>query len=157
MGRAHQICSICYRGFTRKSNAERHNENLHASQAQIIPLREFRYGGLGNQVRNKVGFSSTTSEYKKKEDLLNDVLERIGKDFEGCEHELMMLSPQDRAECLALVIMHALSSEDPKQSMRAFLKALIRFNLSLKMIRYVETGLGLSYYAAKQLLINTLK
>ena len=156
MARAHQICSICYREFTRKSNAERHNENLHASQAHIIPLGEFRFGGSGPHVRNKVGFSSTNGN-KKKEDLLNDVFERIGKDFEGCEHEFMILSDHDRAECLSLVILFALRSEDPKQTMRAFLKGLKKFSLSLKMIRYVETGLGLSYYAAKQLLINTLK
>ena len=41
----------------------------------------------GPHVRNKVGFSSTTNGHKKKEDLLNDVFERIGKDFEGCEHD----------------------------------------------------------------------
>jgi hypothetical protein len=156
MARAHQICSICYREFTRKSNAERHNENLHASQAHIIPLGEFRFGGSGPHVRNKVGFSSTNGN-KKKEDLLNDVFERIGKELEGCEHELMILSDHDRAECLSLVILFALRSEDPKQTMRAFLKGLKKFSLSLKMIRYVETGLGLPYYAAKQLLINTLK
>ncbi|MGC2309755.1 MAG: hypothetical protein WA461_15235 [Nitrososphaeraceae archaeon] len=156
MARAHQICSICYREFTRKSNAERHNENLHASHAHIIPLGEFRFGGGGLHVRNKVGLSSTNGN-KKKEDLLNDVFERIGKDFEGCEHEFMILSDHDRAECLSLVIIFALRSEDPKQTMRAFLKGLKKFSLSLKMIRYVETGLGLSYYAAKQLLINTLK
>lgn len=107
-------------------------------------------------VRNKVGFSSTNGN-KKKEDLLNDVFERIGKDFEGCEHEFMVLSHHDSAELLSLAILFALRSEDPKQTMRAFLKGLKRFNLSLKMIRYVETGLGLPYYAAKQLLINTLK
>ena len=50
-----------------------------------------------------------------------------------------------------------LAFRNPKQTMRAFLKGLKRFNLCLKMIRYVETGLGLPYYAAKQLLINTLK
>ena len=146
MARAHQICSICYREFTRKSNAERHNENLHASQAHIIPLGEFRFGGSGPHVRNKVGFSST-----------NGNNERIGKDFEGCEHEFMILSDHDRAECLSLVILFALRSEDPNQTMRAFLKGLKKISLSLKMIRYVETGLGLPYYAAKQLLINTLK
>jgi hypothetical protein len=100
-----------------------------------------------------VGFSSTTNGHKKKEDLLNDVFERIGKDFEGCEHELMMLSHHDRAECLSLVILFTLGSENPEQTMRAFLKGLKRFTL----IRTVETGLGLPYNAAKQLLINTLK
>jgi hypothetical protein len=103
-----------------------------------------------------VGFSTTNGD-KKKEGLLNDVFERIGKDFEGCEHEFMVLSHHERAELLSLAILFALRSEDPRQTMRAFLKGLKRFNLSLKMIRYVETGLGLSYYAAKQLLINTLK
>lgn len=156
MARARQICSICYREFTRKSNAERHNENLHASQAHIIPLGEFRFGGSGPHVRNKVGFSSTTNGHTKEEDLLNDVFQRIGKDFEGCEHELMMFSHHDRAECLSLVILCALRS-DPRQTMRAFLKGLKRINLGLKMIGTVATGLGLPYNAAKQLLINTLK
>jgi hypothetical protein len=157
MVRAHQICSICSREFTRKSNAERHNENLHASQAHIIPLKEFRFGGLGRHVRNtKMGFSSTTNSHKK-EDLLTDVLERIGKEFEGCEHEIMLLPFQDRADILTQVIIFALRSEDPKESMRKFLKSMRRNNLSLKMIHYVATGLDLPYYAAKHLLINTLK
>jgi hypothetical protein len=153
MVRAHQICSICYREFTRKSNAERHNENLHASQAHIIPLKEFRFGGLARN--RKLGFSSTNGH--KEEDLLTDVLEGIGKEFEGCEHQLMQLPLHDRAEILAQVITFALRSEDPKQSMRKFLKSMRRNNLSLKMIRYVAAGLDLPFYAAKQLLINILE
>jgi hypothetical protein len=153
MARAHQICSICYREFTRKSNAERHNENLHASQAYIIPLSEFRFGGLARN--KKLGFSSTNGH--KEEDLLTDVLEGIGKEFEGCEHHLLPLPFHDRAEILAQVITFALRSEDPKQSMRKFLKSIRRNNLSLKMIQYVAAGLDLPFYVAKQLLINILK
>jgi|GEM_PF-1473185 len=157
MVRTHQICSICSREFTRKSNAERHNENLHASQAHIVPLKEFRFGGLGRHVRNtKIGFSPTPNSHKK-EDLLTDVLERIGKEFEGCEHEVMSLPPQDRADILTQVIILAVRSADPKESMRKSLKSMRRNNLSLKMIRYVATALDLPFFAAKNHLINTLE
>lgn len=155
---AQHICSICYQEFTRKYNGERHNDNLHASQAHIIPLTKFRYGVKGHNPRNKkLGFlASTNGQRQRREELLSDTLESIGKEFEGCEHELDMLSPQDRAICLSQIIVHSLSYEDPKEPMRKFLKGLRKHRFNEKIIRYVAAGLELTPHHAKQMLMSLL-
>jgi hypothetical protein len=157
MKRARYICSICHEEFTRKYNGERHNNNLHVSHARIISLRRFRYGvEERNQKSKKLGFSSSTKELNK-EELLSDILESIGKEFEDCENILSSLPPQDKAMSLAQIVVHSLRTEEPKQQMRAFLKGFRMHKLKEKIIKYVATGFDISPHEAQVMLISTLK
>jgi hypothetical protein len=157
MKRAQYVCSVCYREFTRKNNGERHNEKLHASTARITPLKLFRYGEAATKPRNKkFGFLSSTDS-QTKEELLFDVLESIGKEFEGCEREMDNFSSQDKAWSLTQILLHSLRYEDPKVPMKKFLRGLKRNKLNLKIIQYVAAGLEITPYHAEQTLIQLIE
>ena len=122
-----------------------------------MPLRTFRGGGIGLHPRNKkTGFLSSTNG-QREEELLADTLESIGKEFEGCEHELELLSFQDKAVFLAQIVVQALRSGEPKQTMRTVLKGLRRNKWNEMMIRYVAAGFDITPYDAKRMLISILK
>jgi hypothetical protein len=157
MKRARYICSICHQEFTRKYNGERHNNNVHVFQARIISLRTFRYGvEERDQKGKKLGFSSLTKELNK-EELLSDILESIGKEFEDCESILSSLPLQDKAMSLAQMVMHSLRTEQPKQRMKIFLKGLRKNRLKEKIINYVAAGFDITPHEAKVMLISTIK
>ena len=156
MSRVPLICSICQREFSRKFNARRHNENLHSSQAFILPLPEFRYGLTEDPKVKNSGFNST-SGYTL-EDLLSNALERIGTEFEACEQELCSFeSEKEKSKVLAHIIIQSLQSRDPKQTMKSHLRALRRVNLQKRIIRHVATGLNLPAPLARQLILNLVK
>jgi hypothetical protein len=151
---AQYICSICHEEFTRRYNGKRHNEKIHAFQAEIILLRKFRYGYIGHNSK-KLGFISSKNG-QSKDEVLYTTLERIGKEFESCEKELELLSPQDRVASLAQMVVHSLRREDPKEAMNMFLMGLRKYRLNEKIIRYVAAGFEITPYAAKQMLMNIL-
>lgn len=155
MRRAQHICSICHEEFTRKYNGKRHNEKIHASQAEIIPLKQFRYGDIGHNPK-KLGFLSSGNR-QSKDEVLSTTLERIGKEFEACEKELELLSPQDRAGLLAQMVVHSLRGEDPKEAMNMFLKGIRKHRLNWKIIHYVAAGFEITPTAAKQMLTHILE
>jgi hypothetical protein len=156
MKRTQYICSVCYREFTRKYNGNRHNENLHGSTALITPLEIFRYGKAAPKPKRKFGFVSSTGS-QNKEEILSDVLESIGKEFEGCERELDNFSSQDKAWSLTQILLHSLRCEDPKVPMKKFLRGLKRNKLNLKIMNYVAAGLEITPYHAQQLLIQLIE
>lgn len=43
------ICAICSKGFTRKSSAKRHNDNLHSSGAMVVRPIEYIIGRLNGK------------------------------------------------------------------------------------------------------------
>jgi hypothetical protein len=149
MKRTQYICSICNREFTRKYNGNRHNDTLHASTARITPL----YGEAAPKPKKNFGFLSSTDS-QSKDELLSDVLESIGKEFEGCEHELDNFSAYDKASSLTQILLHSLRYEDPRVPMKRFLRGLKRNKLNLKIIQYVAAGLETTPYHAKQTLIQ---
>ncbi len=155
MPREPQICSICRREFTRKFNARRHNENLHSSQAFILPLSEFRYGVPEDPRANNKFFliAGNTSE-----DLLSNALERIGTEFEACEQELRSIeSGREKSKILTQIITESLQSRNPKHTIKSHLGALRQTNLKKRIIRHVETGLDLPAPLARQLLLNFIR
>jgi len=121
-----------------------------------MPLKKFQYcGSIGHNPRNKKwGFLS--SNRQTKDDLLSETLDHIGKEFEGCEHELDMLSPQDRALCLTQIVVHSLSYEDPQEPMKRYLRGIRKHRLNEKIIQYVAAGFGVTPYSAKQMPISLL-
>jgi hypothetical protein len=153
--RAQHICSICHEEFTRRYNGKRHNEKIHASQAEIIPLKQFRYGDIG-YIPKKLGFLSSGNR-QSKDEVLSTTLERIGKEFEACEKELELLSPQERAVLLAQMVVHSLRGEEPREVMNMFLKGIRKHRLNLKIIRCVSAGFEITPYAAKQMLMNMIE
>lgn len=150
---AQYICSLCHQKFTRRFNGERHNENLHDSHATIMPSRKLHHT---TYVRDKkFGFQSSGNP-QSKDEILSAALERIGKEFESCELELELLSPQDRAACLASVVFNSLSYEDPKLPMIRYLKGIRKNRLNNKIIKYVADGYKITPIAAKQMLKEIL-
>lgn len=150
---AQYICSICHQKFTRKFNGERHNENLHDSHATIMPFRKFHHT---TYVRNKKFGFQPSSNPENKDEILSAALERIGKEFESCELELEMLSPQERAMHLAPVVVNCLSYEDPKLPMIRYLKGIRKNRLNNKIIECVADGYKTTPSAAKQMLKEIL-
>ncbi len=122
-----------------------------------MPLRKFRYGGgIRHNPRNKKwGFLSPNMQ--NKDDLLSETLERIGKEFEGCEHELGGLSSQDRVLFLAQIVVHSLRYEDPQEPMKRFLRGFRKHRLNEKIVRYVAAGFDVTPYSARQMLISLLE
>lgn len=155
MRRAQHICSICHEEFTRRYNGNRHNENIHASQAEIIPLKKFRHGDIGHNPK-KLGFLSSGNR-QSEDEVLSTTLERIGKEFEACEKELESLSRQDRVGLLAQMVVLSLRGKNPKETMNMFLKGIRKHRLNEKIIRYVAEGLEIKPYAAKQMLAYILE
>lgn len=152
-------CSLCFQGFTRKNNGKRHNDNLHDSQASIIPLGKIRSAPTRGTTRNtKLGFIYPMTG-QNKEELLSETLNRIGIEFEDCEQELKLhsISSEDRARCLATIVIHSLTCENPQEPLRRYLKAIRKYRLNMKIIRCVAAGLNITPIAAKQLLISVLE
>jgi hypothetical protein len=61
------ICSICGQGLTRKSTANRHNNNLHSGVALLVRPYEYIIGRL-----NGTFSQSDPSLYRRKENVMSD-------------------------------------------------------------------------------------
>jgi hypothetical protein len=112
-----QSCLSCYRDFSRKWNAERHNKDLDAEQAQIVSINEFLYGPIQNNSKS----GKSDSDYERAKNLLIDRLEGMGKEFEECEHELQSFPVEKKDRLLGYEVWKAFTSSNPKASMRCSL------------------------------------
>ena len=65
------VCSICGQGLTRKSTANRHNNNLHSGAASLVRPYEYIIGRL-----NGAFSQSDPSLYRRKKDVSNSVYQQ---------------------------------------------------------------------------------
>lgn len=73
------VCSLCGQGLTRKSSAIRHNNNLHAGQAEVVRPYEYIIGRLnGNFHRPK---DPLTYRHRKESTLLEESVNRNDNGF----------------------------------------------------------------------------
>lgn len=148
------FCSICRQEFSRKSNATRHNDRLHKSQGEIIPLRRFLYDKLSGKYRPGV---LSSIDQQNDDEVLTEALVRMEKEFRACEEELSNLPNLEKANIIADIVTRSLRTEDPKKSMQSYLNGIRRNNLRLRAIQYVASALNLTPQAAKVILINNIK
>jgi hypothetical protein len=114
MRRRGLICLHCHKDFTRKWNAQRHNDNLHSGEGEIIPINEFLYG------RTDIKKPTTSDSHNLLDQDLKDLMENldgISKEFEEVEHDLRFLPEDVRTEALGREIFLAIGSPNPKKYM----------------------------------------
>jgi hypothetical protein len=150
------ICLSCHRDFTRKWNAERHNQNSHFGEAEIISVSQFLYGSPTGQATRRRN-PAEPSEDETLDDTIADALESIEKEFEECENTLKYAEPEVKDKLLGQAVFHALGSRNPKQAMRGSLRSLRRGNLNARMIHCVAATLNIPPFVAEQILRKRLE
>lgn len=133
MRRRGQICLSCHKDFSRKWNAQRHNDDLHSGEAKIIPINEFLYGRTETK---KLTTSDNHNLPNQDKDLVY-ILDMIGEEFEEFEHFLQFLPEEERISVLGQEILLAMGSANPKKYMLRSLRAYRSGHLLGKMINYL--------------------
>ena len=130
---------------------------MHSSQALILPAPGSPYDASQDATFGRRGLFSTAG--KSREDLLWDVLERIGRELEACQQEIRSRTSSEKeiSKLLAHIITQSLQSRDPKQTVKSHLRILRRSNQQRNIIQQVATGLDLPPPLARQLLLNYIK
>ncbi len=143
-----QVCLNCRQDFTRKWNAQRHNKHAHAGAAKILSTNSLQYGKVfGGAWTSQENLSPSYNE-EAGQNRLFDILEGIGKEFEECDRLLQEFPIETRQEILGLVVYNAISSNNPKRSMKSSLESI----RSGKMIACVAKAMDLASPAVEKML-----
>jgi hypothetical protein len=59
------VCSICAQDFTRKYNANRHNQNIHFDKAEIVRFLEYLVGRVSGKISTRGSLVIEKQEQKK--------------------------------------------------------------------------------------------
>jgi hypothetical protein len=148
------LCLSCRQDFTGKSNAKRHNDNLHSGQAAIVPIHKFLYG-QARYYDDDPPFAHDTSSEDRKEiapDALAHLTEEIGKEFEDLEHEIRFLNPLERKRVLGLAVHTCVATSHPKDTMRYAIKTQRNLGLRLRIVNCVATYLNINPARAQEIL-----
>ena len=96
---------------------------------------------------------------KHNDDMLTFALERIRKEYEELEEELKNLEKNERDRLLGFAIYEALSSTDPKQSIRRSICHYRRMGFGSigRMIYCVSVCTNLNTFATEQFLRSIIK
>jgi hypothetical protein len=155
VGRGKVFCGVCHQNFTRRWNADRHNDTLHRGQAEIVTEQGFVYYSIRSQV--KTGTLTPESDEDTGEILLHDALEGIGNEFQELEQLLSDHPAEEKVKFLGQSVFAAITSRDPKKKIQDTVRSVRRGNLAGKMIFCVGTALKLKPEYVEEKLKKTLE
>ena len=148
-------CNSCKKNFSRKWNALRHNEQIHHGLAIIFNVKT---GTLFKNSNDPNNVACESYELDREEPIILDVFGRLIQSFEEIERALSGDIQQiERTKYLSNVIIGALSSSDPVQSIQNILNFSHSIKGKAKMISYVSEGMNIQPHQADILLTKLIK
>jgi hypothetical protein len=147
-----QVCLNCRQDFTRKWNAQRHNKHAHAGAAKILSTNSLQYGKVFGEAWTSQENLSPSYNEEAGQNRLFDILEGIGKEFEECDRLLQEFPIKTRQETLGWEVYNAISSNNPKRSMKSSLESIRRG----MMIACVAKAMNQASPAAAEKMLNSI-
>lgn len=140
MSKPRHLCINCRQDFTRKWNAQRHNNLLHNGRATIIPIKNYRYGFPHNAVGANANHDL---DYK---------LGCMAPEFEQFERELRTQRLEQKDKVLGFAVCKAVMTDDPAKTMKSMVESIRKERLKTKMPDCASAATQLPPLALRKLL-----
>jgi hypothetical protein len=140
MSKPRHLCINCRQDFTRKWNAQRHNNLLHNGRATIVPIKNYRYGFPHNAVGANANHDL---DYK---------LECMAPGFEQFELELRTQRLEQKDKILGFAVCKAITTDDPAKTMKSMVESIRKERIKTKMLDCASNATQLPPLTLRELL-----
>lgn len=148
-------CTICKKKFSRRWNANRHNNTIHAGLSIIYDNE------TGVRINSKQPYHANSTvkgeEPETNEKLILDIVGKMLQPFEELEILYIHKSEHEKIKNLSELLVEALSTSNPVRALNDALEYQRSLRAKIKFIEYISTSMNVHSNIAASHLTDLIK